>query len=170
MKEKSTVFNAENYGKLTAKQLILALHGETGGRGSVTVPADKRCDFLFGVTENDPRALTATLCWTDGDCEALAEEFERLCDGLKDDGADFVEGVEAGFLEEGEDEEAAAKAHRDKWDAEAKRRVGESEYAYAALMRAKRLNTLYALGAPEQVVEGEKKLLAQALVLHRFAE
>jgi len=48
-------------------------------------------------------------------------------------------------------------------------RLGRSIYAYQFIIRAKRVHRLMVLNAPEIIITGEAKLMAQAMVLNRYA-
>ena len=188
----TSLFNDLTYDAMTARELLRALLAEK----SVTVPADKNCDdFRLHGKEADPRPLTVTLRPATGDGEDLIRDEKELTAAIRafagKGGASekqkeicdrYLSGVDAAFDPDGETDVAfsaggaAAElkkqaelldAHRQTWDGEARRRLGDSPFAYALLMRARRLYELCKLEAPACVLTAEEKLLAQALVFHR---
>lgn len=193
-----SVFEAETYETLSPEDLIAALFAEAE-QGPITVPAALRCDFLFEPAPQDPRALSLRLRGQAGDRLTREEreltEAIRALAGLRDPDAaatpdllavwnHFLKGVQPGCapeeelsaaLREGGDEALRKKEeelwalHRAQWEPEARRRLGDGPFAYALLMRARRLYELFRLNAPDFVWKAEEKRFAQALVFHRCA-
>lgn len=54
--------------------------------------------------------------------------------------------------------------------ADCKKRIGESEFADAVIIRAKRLYKLLSLSAPNVLIENEARLLIERMALHKFAK
>ncbi len=189
MMKNTSLFNDETYDAMTPRDLICALLKEE----TVTVPADKNCcDFRIHRKDD---ALTVSLRRTDGDGAALIREEAELAEAIRAFAGKgelnkaqkkicdrYLSGVDTAFDPDGEIEAAFSAggeaammekqeellfAHRETWDAEARDRLGDTPFAYAVLMRVRRLYKLQKLHAPECVLNAEEKLLAQALVFHR---
>ena len=185
---KKTVSEAASV--LTPAEVLKELMKNTKEDGALTIPAENYCDRFDAVVPEDAPAVTVKMAWQDpaelaARAEKLIDAFRQLAtlpedapisDELSAIGETYLADFEIGMISEGEnyplneaEEAKILAAHRASHAADAARRVGESPYAYAVVMRAGRLYRLFRFHAPRIVLDREVMLFTQTLALHAFA-
>lgn len=133
-------------------------------------------DQIIGFTMNN---------WSKGDCDRVKAEYLQLIDSIK--AIASVDGIGETYEENKRilgkellevwntyirrlDGDETSTSYADDVKRDAEERLGKRVAAYDEIIRVRRVFALMTLNAPDIIIKIESQLLAQAMVINRFAK
>ena len=172
--KKSFCFDDDSvYTNLTPSQCISAMFDHTDSDGNLYLP-----EWPNDSDENKQNRLYACkMDWNKSDCDKTVADYENLYKVL----SELAEKYDSLNSSLDENRDLLSDTQLKVWNtyiqglgtmntSEAQKRIGNNVAAYDVVIRAQRVYKLMSMDAPKIIITNEAKLLAQAMVIHDYAE